>query len=75
MLGPRLIACAEAVLQHPEKDAVAIMGKVDARKLRSSATLFLSAGGGATFRQVLDTFFDGRPSAKTHSVLRGGCSP
>jgi hypothetical protein len=42
---------------------------VDARKLRSSATLFLSAGGGAAFRQVLETFFGGQPRAQTQALM------
>lgn len=42
---------------------------MDARKLRSSATLFLSAGGGAAFRQVLETFFGGQPRAQTQALM------
>ena len=65
VLGPRLLACAEAVLSHPGVDAEQIIGRIDAQKLRSSATLFLHAGGGPTFRRILDTFFGGQPCERT----------
>ena len=70
VLGPRLLACANAVLEHDGKSAAAIMGEVDAQKMRSSATLFLCAGGGATFQDILDTFFEGQPCPRTMAELR-----
>jgi uncharacterized protein (DUF1810 family) len=42
VLGPRLIECAEALLPH-DKSAEAILGGIDAVKLRSSMTLFSRA--------------------------------
>ena len=60
LLGPRLVACAQAVLAHDDRSAEAIFGTIDAGKLRSSATLF-AADGPAGFTTILDTFFDGRP--------------
>ena len=65
VLGPRLIACAEAVLSHPDRSAEEIMGGIDAMKLRSSATLFREAGGGASFQRILDTFYGGEPCGRT----------
>jgi uncharacterized protein (DUF1810 family) len=43
VLGPRLVECAEALLAHAGKPAEAILGSVDATKLRSSMTLFARA--------------------------------
>lgn len=61
VLGPRLVECCEAVLAHEGQLAEAIMGQVDAGKLRSSATLFAAVPGApAVFGRVLGAFFDGR---------------
>ncbi|WP_212524038.1 DUF1810 domain-containing protein [Actibacterium sp. MT2.3-13A] len=70
VLGPRLEEAAEAVLTHPERDAEQIMGPIDGLKLRSSATLFRAAGGGAVFQRLLDTFYGGAPCARTIQELR-----
>ena len=72
VLAARLEEAARAVLSHPEKTAEAIMGPVDALKLRSCATLFLQAGGGPVFQQVLDGFFDGQPCPLTLEALGAG---
>ncbi len=64
LLGPRLVACAQAVLAHDDRSAEAIFGTIDAGKLRSSATLF-AVDGPAVFTTILDTFFDGRPCPVT----------
>ena len=64
VLGPRLVECAEAVLDHPERSAEEIMGGIDAIKLRSSMTLFAAADPSATvFGRVLEQFFDGPDEA------------
>lgn len=73
VLGPRLIACAEAVLAHHDLPAEQIMGTVDAAKLRSSATLFSAAGGGTeVFDRLLQVFFEGRRCPRTLASLGGG---
>jgi uncharacterized protein (DUF1810 family) len=59
VLGPRLVEAAGAVLMHRGRPAEAIMGHVDALKLRSSATLFEAAGGDRVFGEVLDAFYGG----------------
>ncbi len=73
VLGPRLIACAEAVLSHPGRSAEAILGPVDALKLRSSATLFALAQPGSAaarvMQEVLDTFHGGEPCPLTVAAL------
>ncbi|MGY1601740.1 DUF1810 domain-containing protein [Geodermatophilus sp. SYSU D00815] len=59
VLGPRLVECARALLELPGRDAVAVLGSVDAQKLRSSMTLFAAADGDPVFGQVLDEYFGG----------------
>lgn len=69
VLNERLMRVARAVLSHPDKTAEAIMGPVDALKLRSSATLFREAGGGPEFQHILDTFYGGKPCPLTMEAL------
>lgn len=69
VLGPRLIACVRALLGHSGAAPEAIMGPVDAKKLRSSATLFEAAGGGAVFADLLDAFYGGRRCSRTLELL------
>jgi len=64
VLGPRLIACAEAMLLHRGRSATDILGPVDAMKLRSSATLFAMAGA-RIMDDVLATFHGGERCAVT----------
>lgn len=66
VLGPRLRECASAVADLPDTDPVALMGPVDAVKLRSSMTLFAHAAPDEPdFRAVLDRFFDGEEDPAT----------
>lgn len=66
VLGPRLAECAAAVLAHADKPAEAIMGSVDAGKLRSSMTLFAAVEGAPpVFDQVLDRLYGGRRCPRT----------
>lgn len=72
VLGPRLAAAAEAVLAHAGTPAEAMLGPVDAGKLRSSMTLFEAVPGAApAFARVLDTFYDGRRCFRTRTHLEG----
>ncbi len=65
LLGPRLRAAAAAILAAPGS-AEAILGPVDAMKLRSSMTLFAAAEAeDRIFAQVLDRLDAGRPDAET----------
>ncbi len=63
LLGPRYLECVEAVATHRDRAATAIMGSVDAMKLRSSLTLFDRAGALETVRETLAAFFDGPDEA------------
>jgi uncharacterized protein (DUF1810 family) len=72
VLGPRLVACARALAEQRGADAVAVLGAVDAQKLRSSMTLFAQAAPGEpVFREVLDAYFGGEPDQRTLDLLRG----
>ena len=69
-LGPRLVECASAVLDVDSDDAEAVLGSIDAMKLRSSMTLFARAAPDQpVFTQVLDRYFGGRPDDATDRLL------
>lgn len=64
VLGPRLLECVAALLALDGDDPVAVLGGIDAVKLRSSMTLFALAAedGGddaGPFRAVLARYFGG----------------
>ena len=70
VLGPRLIACTEALGQTQGLTAEQILGSIDAQKLHSSMTLFLRAAPDEPrFREVLDHYFDGLPDRATDELL------
>lgn len=70
VLGPRLIACAEAALAIQGRTARAVFGTPDDLKLRSCATLFAEvAPDGSVFQRLLEHYFDGRPDARTLMLL------
>ena len=71
VLGARLVECAQALLMLPGSDPVAVMGEIDAVKLRSSMTLFAQAtGADPVFAQVLQRYFDGVADSATEQRLR-----
>ncbi len=73
LLGPRLRAGADALLGLEGDDAVAVMGPIDAVKLRSSMTLFARAGPGeARFPSVLRKYYGGEEDEATLTRLDGG---
>lgn len=60
ILGPRLREASNALLSHAGASAEAIMGGIDALKLRSSMTLFEAvADDPVPFAALLDAFYDG----------------
>ena len=71
LLGPRLLATTQAVAGWAgRRSAEAIMGGIDAVKLRSSMTLFEAvAGVPAPFAAVLDGFYAGKRDLATLSRL------
>ena len=73
LLGERLRECTTALLAHRERSAEAMLGPVDALKLRSSMTLFEAAADDpAPFAAVIDHFYDGRRDSATLERLAGG---
>jgi uncharacterized protein (DUF1810 family) len=77
VLGSRLRAAAGAVLTAPAASPEALLGGIDAQKLRSSMTLFLRAAEAEApgthadepFRRVLDRWYAGSPDAATDRLL------
>jgi uncharacterized protein (DUF1810 family) len=60
VLGPRLVECATALTDLEERNAVAVLGEIDAQKLHSSMTLFARAAPDEpAFAAVLDQYFAG----------------
>lgn len=65
-LGPRLRECADALLDLASDDPVAVMGPIDAVKLRSSMTLFARADPSEDrFAGVLRKFYGGEEDEAT----------
>lgn len=70
VLGPRLVECVNAILAHPHRRAVDILGDVDALKFRSCLTLFAQvAGAEHCFERALSVFYQGMPDAETLRLL------
>ncbi|MBB3912227.1 DUF1810 domain-containing protein [Sphingomonas desiccabilis] len=66
LLGARLRETAEALLAHRGRSAEAMLGGIDAIKLRSSMTLFEAvAPGEPVFAAVLDAFYGGKCDPET----------
>ncbi len=69
-LGRRLVECARALTALDTADPERVLGPVDARKLRSSMTLFAHAAPEEpVFREVLDHYFDGTEDDATTNRL------
>jgi uncharacterized protein (DUF1810 family) len=73
VLGPRLHECCRALLAlnaSAGANAEAVLGGIDALKLRSSMTLFaLAAPGEPAFTHVLERYYDGQTDAATERLL------
>lgn len=74
VLGPRLYECLEALAPWVGKRTpVALLGEVDAMKLRSSLTLFEAVAptpdAAAPFAALLDGFYDGTRDPETLTRL------
>lgn len=64
VLGGWLRECVEALLGQPCDDPRAILGDIDAKKLRSCLSLFVQVSGNGLFDQALDRFFGGRKDVR-----------
>lgn len=72
VLGARLRECVAALNALPTNDAEAVLGGIDAMKLRSSLTLFLRAApGDEEFERALAKFYGGVPDPRTIELLGG----
>lgn len=70
VLGPRLVACCEALLSHTDLTAEDILGDVDAMKLRSSMTLFAEISEeNSVFHRVLAQYYDGGMDERTLALM------
>lgn len=70
MLRERLVEISRALLSLDGSDPVAVMGGIDALKLRSSMTLFsLVPGTDPVFQEVLDRYYGGEPDPLTLRIL------
>ncbi len=70
VLGPRLVACAEAALGVAGRSAYDVFGSPDDLKLRSSMTLFAHVSpAGSVFERVLDRYYAGQPDAATLGLV------
>lgn len=70
VLGPRLVECAEVVMDVQGKSASAIFGFPDDVKLHSSMTLFAAVTApDSVFARVLDKYFQGQRDDKTLKLL------
>ena len=72
VLGARLIECAELLLLHPDKSALAIFGSIDTLKLHSSLTLFTLASSNkkCVFDELLDQYFEGSYDINSIRMLK-----
>jgi uncharacterized protein (DUF1810 family) len=70
LLGPRLIECAEAVLDVKNRSATEIFGSPDDMKLRSCATLFANISPpSSVFERLLEKYYQSEPDGKTLQLL------
>lgn len=70
ILGKHLIEISELFLTFKRKSADGILGDLDARKLRSSMTLFsLVENTNPVFQEILDAFFSGESDPLTISII------
>ena len=70
ILGPRLLACAEAAVGVEGRTAHDIFGSPDDLKLKSCATLFACVSPpGSVFERVLEQYCGGQPDEKTVRLM------
>ncbi|OED49495.1 calpastatin [Rhodobacteraceae bacterium (ex Bugula neritina AB1)] len=69
-LRARLVDACQLVLKHQGQDATQIFGDIDAKKLRSSMTLFAAVPDAPReFQQILDAFYGSQPCPLTKEAL------
>ncbi|MDX1744272.1 MAG: DUF1810 domain-containing protein [Ruegeria sp.] len=72
-LRRRLTQVCQLLLAHKGTDPESILGKIDAKKLRSSMTLFAAVPDApAECQDILDTFYGGSVCKRTQEILNQG---
>jgi uncharacterized protein (DUF1810 family) len=71
-LGARYRECVSALQALEESSAEAVLGTIDAVKLRSSLTLFAEASAEPLFAEALDRWFDNERDPATLALLQAG---
>lgn len=69
LLRARLLEISHALLELPGNDPVAVLGDIDALKVRSSMTLFELTGADHVFGAVLDKYYDGSRDELTLRIV------
>jgi uncharacterized protein (DUF1810 family) len=70
LLGPRLHQCCAAMRDHDDIGADFVLGAVDARKWRSTLTLFAALpGADPLFAELLALFYNSQPDDRTQALL------
>ncbi len=76
VLGTRLRACAQAVMNANNRSAHDIFGSPDDLKLLSSMTLFSTIEPpGSVFHQIIDKCFGGNADGRTMEILEKDSQP
>lgn len=70
-LGRRLIECTELAIASASGGAIALFGRPDDLKFRSSMTLFDATGKSEVFGTALRHFFNGEPDELTLARISG----
>lgn len=70
ILNQRLQEITEVLLTHSDKSPTAILGGIDAKKVRSCMTLFDFISPNDIFAKVLDTFYNGNRCQLTLRELK-----
>lgn len=68
-LNHRLREITDALLSHKDKSAQSILVGIDAIKVRSCMTLFDAISPNDIFKQVIDTFYNGKLDSRTLSII------
>ena len=69
LLRTRLLEISHALLALPGSDPVAVLGGIDALKVRSSMTLFGLTGADPVFSAVLDKYYAGSRDELTLRIV------
>ena len=69
LLRARLTEISHALLALPESDPIAVLGDIDALKVRSSMTLFELTGADPVFGAVLDKYYAGNRDKLTLRIV------